>query len=508
MINRRNFTQSVPAGIAGLLLAQWGLDAHAAVEQVRIAYPIDVPSWDPSRSAAPNPTALFKCVFDQPLEYTPDSKLQPGVVTAYQWLDKDGLVLQLDFRDDVYFHNGDKLTSADFKFTFFDRLRAEKGLQLSFIWGDITAIETPSPTRAVIRFGKPMVTAPQFLGYSAAFILPKAYYEKVGLEGFLAKPVGSGPYRLVDYQRDSSVTLEAFDRYWRGPAKIRKIVFQVVKDPTTRVSAVQSGQVQLAAALPMREALRLGQSPGLANSLTPTVDTYLVQMVNSGPLADRNVRLAMHHAIDKRALSKAFFNSIAAPLSTAAAPGTPAYAPDYAFAFDPARSQALLKESGYGPGKAVQFRFFATNGIYPNDFEMARALVQMWKKVGIDAALEVIEPAQYYTKVQAGKLEGPTLWFWTNATGDPELSAGYYLDPKKSFSVWRSPDVSTQLDPLLVELNLEKRIEGYKKFHVWAVEQGYSLPLVQGVSTVVYAKAEAGYKPFKNGWILPYYWSA
>jgi peptide/nickel transport system substrate-binding protein len=167
-----------------------------------------------------------------------------------------------------------------------------------------------------------------------------------------------------------------------------------------------------------------------------------------------------------------------------------------------------LKESGYGPGKPVQFRFFATNGIYPNDFEMARALVQMWKKVGIDAALEVIEPAQYYTKVQAGKLEGPTLWFWTNATGDPELSAGYYLDPKKSFSVWRSPDVSTQLDPLLVELNLEKRIEGYKKFHVWAVEQGYSLPLVQGVSTVVYAKAEAGYKPFRNGWILPYYWSA
>ena len=97
MINRRNFTQSVPAGIAGLLLAQWGIDAHAATEQVRIAYPIDVPSWDPSKSAAPNPTALFKCVFDQPLEYTPDSKLLPGVVTAYEWLDKDGLVLQLDF---------------------------------------------------------------------------------------------------------------------------------------------------------------------------------------------------------------------------------------------------------------------------------------------------------------------------------------------------------------------------------------------------------------------------
>jgi peptide/nickel transport system substrate-binding protein len=508
MIHRRQFTQSVSTGLAGLLLAQWGLDASAATEQVRIAYPIDVPSWDPSRSAAPNPTALFKCVFDQPLEYAADSTLQPGVVTAWEWLDKEGLVLQLDLRDDVYFHNGDKLTSADFKFTFFERLRAEKGLQLSFIWSGITAIDTPTPTRAIVRFAKPMVTAPQFLGYSAAFILPKAYFEKVGLDGFLAKPIGSGPYRLVDHQRDASITLEAFDKYWRGPAKIKRLVFQVVKDPTTRVSAVQSGQVQVAVALPMREALRLGQSKGLANSLTPTVDTYLIQMVNSGPLVDRNVRLAMHHAIDKQAISKAFFNGIAAPLSTAAAPGTPAYAPDYRFAFDPAQAQALLKAAGYGPQKPVQFRFFATNGIYPNDFEIARAIVQMWKKVGIEAALEVIETAQYYPKVQAGKLEGPTLWFWTNATGDPELSAGYYLDPKKSFSVWRSADVSTQLDPLLVELDDRKRIEGYRKFHVWAVEQGYSLPLVQGVSTVAYAKAEAAYRPFKNGWILPYYWQA
>lgn len=508
MINRRNFTQAMPAGVAGLLLAQWGISAQAAAQQVRVAFPFDVPTWDPSKSAAPNPTSLFKCVFDQPLDYTAESELVPGVVRHYEWLDKEGLVLQVDLRDDVYFHNGDKLTSADFKFTFFERLRADKGLQLGFIWNGITAIDTPTPTRAVVRFARPMVTAPQFLGYSAAFILPKAYFEKVGLDGFIAKPVGSGPYRLVDYQRDASITLEAFDRHWRGVAPIQRIVFQIVKDPTTRASALQSGQVQVSAALPLREAMRLGQIKGLANSLTPTVDTYLIHLVNSGPLVDRNVRLALHHAIDKQGISKAFFNGIAAPLSTAAAPGTPAHAPDFTFAHDPARAVELLKAAGYGPGKPVQFRFFATNGVYPNDFEIARAIVAMWKKVGIEAALEVIEPAQYYPKVQAGKLEGPALWFWTNATGDPELSTGYYLDPKKSFSVWRSDDVSPRLDPLLVELDYDKRIAGYRQFNIWAVEQGYSLPLVQGVSTVAYATAGARYQPFRSGWILPYHWKA
>jgi peptide/nickel transport system substrate-binding protein len=273
------------------------------------------------------------------------------------------------------------------------------------------------------------------------------------------------------------------------------------------VSAVQSGQVALAAALPMRTASRIGQTANFASSLTPTVDTYLIHMVNTGPLTDKNVRLAMHHAIDKAALSKAFFNNIAAPLSTPSPPGTPAYAPDYRFEFSAARAQELLKQSGYGPDKPVQFKFFATSGIYPNDFEMARAIVQMWKKVGIDATLEVIELAQYQSKAGAGKLEGPALWFWTNATGDPELSAGYYLNPKKSFSIWRSADVSEKLDPLLVELDYDKRIQGYKDFHVWAVEQGYTLPLVQGVSTVAYSKSSSGYKAFRNGWILPYYWS-
>lgn len=506
MMNRREFTQST---LASLMLAQWGLDASAATTQARVAFPFDVPSWDPNQSAAPNYTSLFKCVFDQPLDYTADSQLVPSVVKSWEWLGKDGLALQLDLRDDVYFHNGDKLSSADFRFTFFERLRSEGGktLQLGWLWGSVKDIETPTPTRAIVRLTQPMVTAPQFLAYSAAFIIPKAYYQKVGKEGFIAKPVGSGPYRLVDYQRESSITLEAFDRYWGGAPKIKTIVFQIVKDSTTRASALQAGQVQVAAALPVRDAVRLGKLPGLAASLTPTVDSYLIHYVNTGPLTDRNVRLAMHHAIDKVALSKAFFQGVSAPMSTAAAPGTPAYDPGYQFEFSLAKAQALLGTSGYGPNKPVKFTFFATNGVYPNDFDMARAIVQMWKKAGIDATLEVIEPAHYHAKVQTGKLDGPALWFWSNATADPELSIGYYLDPKKNFSIWRSADVSPQLEPLLIELDYKKRIEGYKSFHIWAVEQGYSLPLLSGLSSVAHTQ-NAGYKAYQNGWILPPAWGA
>lgn len=508
-MQRRQLLQAAPAGLIGAMLAQWGVGtADAATGNIALAFPFDVENWDPTSRVIPAASSLFKCVFDQPLEYSADSQLSPGVVKHFEWLDKKGLVLALDFRDDVYFHNGDKLTSTDFKFTFLERPRADKTLQLGYIWGGIQSIDTPSPTRAVIHFSKPMVTAPQYLGFAGSFILPKAYFQKVGPAGFLAKPVGSGPYRLVEYQRDSRIVLEAFDKYWGGVPQLPRVTIQVVKDASARVSAVQSGQVALTFSLPIRETVRMSTLPQLSSELQPTVDTYLIHMVNKGPLQDKNVRLAMHHAIDKQALAKALFNGVNAPLAQASPPGTPAFDPSITFNHDPEAAKKLLAQSGYGPDKPVRFTFLCTNGVYPADYDMARAIVQMWKKVGIEVQLKTIELAQYFPAAAAGTLEGPTLWFWTNSTADPELYAGSYLDPNTAFSVWRSADVGQKLAPLLVELDYNKRIEGYKAFDRWAVEQGYSLPLLQGVSTVTRARSLKGFRPYRNGWILPAHWTA
>jgi peptide/nickel transport system substrate-binding protein len=505
-MDRRNFVKTSTLGIGALLGPHWGIASAApAPASITIAFPFDVYNWDPTSRIAPQLMPLYKCIFDQPLEYSSDSVLQPGVVKAWKWLDQKGMVLELEFRDDVLFHNGDKMTSADFKYTFFDRPRADKSLQIGYVWGNVTKIDLPSPTKAVIHLSKPFVSAPQYLGYAGAFILPKAYIEKVGIKAFMEKPIGTGPYKLAGYQRDSRIVLQAWEKHWRGVAKVPNVTIQVVKDPTTRVSGVQSGQLALATNLPIRDALRLSKDARLTTALTPTVDSFIIQMVNTGALKDQNVRLAMHHAIDKAALSKAFFNGVAAPQARASAPGTPTFDPAATFAFAPDKAKALLAKAGYSAAKPVTFRFFATKGVYPNDFEMARAIVQMWQKVGINAALETIELAQYFSKVEVGKLEGPALSLWTNSTGDPELSIGAYLDPKVMFSVWRSADVSPKLDPLLVEMDTAKRMAGYKAFETWAVEQGYSLPLMQGVSSVVHAKTLV-YQPYKNGWVLPNTW--
>jgi peptide/nickel transport system substrate-binding protein len=216
--------------------------------------------------------------------------------------------------------------------------------------------------------------------------------------------------------------------------------------------------------------------------------------------------MAAQYAVDKLALSKAFYAGKVAPVSVPSGPGLPGYVPDFKIDYSPEKAKALLAESGYSPAKPVKVKLYCFNGIFVSDFDLSRAIVEMWKKVGIDADLQVVEVAQYYQMELTGTQDAPMVNYWTNGSGDPETFTGVYLNPYIPFASWKSPDVADKINPLFEELDYDKRIEDYRKFDVWAVEQGYSFPLLQGITTAVYSK-KIKYKPFKNGLLLPYYWS-
>ncbi|MCW5771094.1 MAG: hypothetical protein KIT16_05610 [Rhodospirillaceae bacterium] len=506
MHSRRQFVSYSALGLAGLA-ALTDRATAADAKPVVLAWPNDVPNWDPISRGTPVSRPIHKCVFDSPLDVNPDLSFAPSVVEKFKWLDKEGKVLELTIRPGVTFHNGDPLTADDFRFTFHERPKADRTLSLAGVWGRIVAdIETPSPTTAIFKFTEPFVTAPQLMTEIPSYVMPRRYFEKVGKTGFMEKPVGSGPYKLVDYQRDSRIVLEAYDKFWGGVPAIKQLVFQVIKDTSARIAAIQTGQVDFAHNLPVREAVRLGSHPGLVSEMHPTTLVVLINMVNKGIFRDRNLRLAMHHAIDKQLLSKAFFTGRAEPLSMWSAKGMVAYDPDFKFPYDPALAEKLLAQSGYSKSKPAQIALYTFNGVFPSDFDLARGIVQMWKKVGIETELKVLEITKYFELARSDKLDAPVLYSWGNATGDPVIYSGYILDPKKRFSVWKSADISQRLDPLLVEVDYDKRIAGYRAFDKWAVEQGYAFPLLQSPSTVVHTK-RIGYAPFRNGWEMPRRWS-
>jgi peptide/nickel transport system substrate-binding protein len=507
MADRRFFISKLPAALAALAAAAPMRQVLAAAPRsVSIAYPMDVASWDPVVAANPTTSAIYKCVFDQPLDLAPQLGFADSVVSHYRWLAPDCTVLELNFRPGIVFHNGDKLTSDDFKFTFYDRVQADKATLLAGVWSRIARIDTPSPLQAIVHFTAPMAIAPVMLADIPAYILPRAYFEKVGKAGFAARPVGSGPYKLVDYERDQRIVLEAWDGYWKGPARVRRVVFQIIKDPTSRAAALQSGAADVAVSLPVRDAERLGALPGMAPHLDASTGVVLIQMVNKGLFADRNVRLAAHHALDKATLSRALFGGHATPIWLPAGPGMPGYVAGFEIPYDVAKARALLAQSGYGEGKPVRCKFYTTKGAFPGDFDIARAVVQMWKRVGIEAELQVLEAAMMYDYQNSGKFDGPVLKPFNPAGGDPGTYSGYMLDPKVSFSIWKSEDIAPRLYPLMAEPDQEKRYAGFRRFDQWQVGQGYSIPLFLGMTSIV-ARQALDFKPQRSGVLTPYSWS-
>ena len=493
-----------------LLAAALALVAAPALadrDSLTIAYPVDVQSWDPTAVTFPAGQSIYKSVFDSPLHYSADLKLTPRIIREWHWQDKDARRLEVTLRDDVTFHDGSKLTTEDLKFSLFDRPQADRKLAIGAMIPSLQGIEVLSPTRAVIVYAKPTPAAPIYLAFLSGYILPKAYIQRVGEDGFRAKPIGAGPYRLVDYQRGSRIVLEAYDKYWGGVPKIRRVTFEVVPEPAARVAAVESGRVDVAAQVPLRETVRLGGKPGLTGKDYPYSEVYMMQIPSYVPaFQDGNLRRAMHLAIDKQALSKAFYNGVAVPLSVIAPPGTPGFVPGFAVPFDRAGAVEALKKSGYGPDKPVHIKLLTTNGTFPNDYEMARAIANMWKQVGIDAEIEELTVAKYLEFNHAGKLDGVVLYSWANATGDPENYTGRILDPRLRFSAWKSDALGGVVDTLLHETDPEKRMAGYRRLNQEASEKTWTLPLLQAVSTIVY-KSDLNVQVHGAGYILPYEYS-
>ena len=499
-LQRRSFLQ-MALGTAATVGASARISSAATNDAVTIGWPNDVPSWDPNQRFTPDAQPIFKAVYDQPLDQDPQLKLIPHLIKSWN-LAGDALSMAVELRDDVTFHNGDKMTTEDFRYTFFERIKSGIKLDTANSWKKVQDIIIESPTKATMKFDSPAPTAPQWMAFLGSYVVPKKYIESQGLDNFLKNPVGTGPYKLAEYELNSRIVLERYDNYWGPKPKIARVTIEIIKDPSARVAAIQSGQVDCTLNVPVREVERFDKEAGFAAEINPITRVILLQVRADLAFADQNVRLAAHHAIDKAALSKAFYGGAAVPLSVLATPGTPGYLTDFTFKYDPQLAKELLAKSNYSPANPVKIGFAATNGQFPSDYDIARAIVQMWKQVGIDADLQVIEYAKYFELNRASKLPEATLYSWDNATGDPEIFSGYQLNPKMPFSPWKDEDIGNKVLALFGIADYDKRIAGYRELERYAVEHGATMPLLQSVLTVV-RKRNLRYAKYGNGWLLP-----
>jgi peptide/nickel transport system substrate-binding protein len=333
-------------------------------------------------------------------------------------------------------------------------------------------------------------------------VLPKAYYEKVGAEGFEKAPIGSGPYKVDAFERNAFLRLKAHPTWWGGKVAFDTVVFKFITDPTSRVAEMESGGSDLTFEIPYEEFDRLKAKPGLSGQTQAVSDIAMIFITDIDPMLDRNVRLAAHHAIDKKAIVERLLKGYGVPIATLEAPGYAAFDSEIKVAYDPELAKSLLAKSGYSPEKPVKFTIQTTRGFKPKDYEMIQAIVGMWRKVGIDANIEVYEIAKHYELRARHALAPAAFYNWGNAIGDPSTSTGHAMFGPSPHCAWKGKDLVERIGPLWGEKDEAKRIAGYKAVDKYIAEEGEVIPLFQYVQPIIH-KRDLKVVAQANGMILP-----
>lgn len=505
MLTRRGLLSSVLA--LGLIAGAAALPPAPAAAQdgtLTIAYNVALPSWDPTVGpSAVNPTiqGIYRSVFDQYIGQAPDLSFQPGLLTEWGWTD-DNTKIRMVVREGVTWHNGDPLTAEDVVWSLERAGNAETGNPIQFVWSKVGNFQIDGNviTADVLEYEPTLF---KWMAFLTGYVLPKKYYEKVGAEGFAAKPVGTGPYMVDEFQQNAFVRLKANPNYWGGTPAYETVVIKFVPDATSRVAEVESGASDVAFDMPYEEFDRLKEKEGLAGITVPVSDIAMIFLNDVEPMTDPNVRKAAAHAIDKQTLIDRLLGGYGIPIDTLQAPEYAAYDETIEVPYDPDLAKELLAASGFGADNPVRFTIQTTRGFKPKDYEMIQAIVGLWRRVGIEAEIEVYEIAKHFELRAADQLAPAAFYNWGNAIGDPATSTGFAMFGPSPHSVWDGQDVFDAIAPLWGEADEAKRIEGYKAVDRLIAENAYIIPLLQYVQPIIHSdKVEV--TPDATGAVMPF----
>jgi peptide/nickel transport system substrate-binding protein len=359
----------------------------------------------------------------------PDGSLSTANGAAERWeLSPDGLTWTFWLRRDITFHNGAKLTAEDVKWSLEMVIKPESIAGFAVrLRRSIAEIEAVDPYTLVIRTQKPDLWLAQDLSMAAGHemaILPKAYYEQAGVEGFTANPIGSGPYKWVKGITGAFIELEAVDRHWaEGVPKYKMVKYMVVPEESTRIAMLQTGEVDIVSA--SRERVPELQAKGFNVFLKErgsVMGCYFHQQWDAVPLADKRVRQALNLAINREELAQFIFAGQAKLMamypvgSFAVAAGADPNLPPYPY--DPEKAKQLLAAAGYANGFETTIYSYGREDV-PEMARLIEAIAGYMDEIGVKLNIFATEYPIARTRRMTQKMPGHISCLGTPSRSNP-----------------------------------------------------------------------------------------
>jgi len=445
--------------LAGALLflgTGQGAAAQTPAGEVTVSFHVTLaPSWFDPSTAPPQitPFGVLYAVHDALVRPLPGQKM--GASLAESWTEsRDGLVYEFKLRRGLKFHNGDPLTTDDVKFSF----ERYQGAGASELRARVRQVEIVDPLTVRFHLKEAWPDFMTFYGTTATgagLVLPRKYFEQVGVDGFKQRPVGAGPYQFVSQRPGVDVVLEAFPGYWRHAPYIKRLTLKSVPDGTTRLAMLRSGDTDLALFLDGPEAQTVTRDPRFTLVATRHASIFWIEFADQwdpkSPWHDRRLRLAVNYALDRKTISEAACLGYCPPAGVIV-PRVMDFALQVPpLPYDPQKARQLLAEAGYprgfDAGEFVPIPGFSTVG---------EAALNGLNAVGIRMRMRPMERAAFYAAWQEKKLRGLFLVAVGNS-GNAATRVESFMYSKGGYAYGGYPDIDEMFQQQARERDPAKR---------------------------------------------------
>ncbi|MDR2111916.1 MAG: ABC transporter substrate-binding protein [Candidatus Accumulibacter sp.] len=468
MLKKTSLTATVAA--IALLCAQplWASGDTLVVSQNTVAttlHPLAL-TMTPEQSIASN-------IYDGLVDRDHEGKLVPSLATSWS---RDGNVWRFALRKGVKWHNGDSFSADDVIYTF--QLAETPINRYKFINEKIAAVRKIDDYTVEIETKRPWALLADAL-YNTIIVMPRFFKDKS--EAYIAEnPLGTGPYKFVEWVRGSHMNLVAFEDHWRGAPSIKKVSFRPINNDATRLAGLMSGTVDLTTEVPVQNVDTAKNNKNLTVTTRPSALSvfFLVRTDKPElPTAKREVRLAIQHAINMDEIVKTILSGQSKPATQLPAPFFRGFNPDLKRPeYDPEKARKLLAAAGYPDGFEITLN--CTQDRYVMDKDLCLAVTQQLSKVKIKVNLVAQTAAVHFKELRQQKYDF-MLMGWNETTFDSSRFLGEFLKTK---GVWNGGGVSDpKLDAMLEESDIipdqNGRAAKLREINGYVVEQALAFPL-------------------------------
>ncbi len=446
--------------------------------RVVVALTEDVNKLDPMDGAGSHEWRVMYELADTLFDRNPDGSASPALANSMTQ-SADGMSWIIELRDDVYFHNGDHMTSADLVWTI-ERAPTLPS-SVGTYWSAVESVQALDDYTVEVTMSEPDA----LLAHNATrtAVLPAEYFESVGVDEYSRAPVAAGAFKFVEWIPDERIVLEAFDDYWRGRPEIDEVIFRVIPQEASQVAALLAGEIDITVAI-SPESVEQIRATGTADvRATPSLDRLRVMIdTNVPPLDIVEVRQAINYAMDVDLICEELLSGFCAPIPTGLHPAEAGYLDIEPYGYNPDRARELLAEAGFPDGIPEPINL-SINLREMGAEDVGAAIGEMLNAVGIPTTLEMQNPQDFREAVTPPKTNGPLLFQSHSAGGGfhvvnnmmqifhcdgNERHSGYYCNPE-----------------------VDRRSEEAQQ--IWATDQERAIQLYQEAQQIMFDDAAAGF---------------